>query len=53
MLRDKTGTFKIPLILAGCLEIIGVVIAVPACFVKSKLSVLGGEDSRTIVETSV
>ena len=35
-LKDTTGTFKISLILAGCLEITGVLIAFPAIFVTAK-----------------
>ncbi|XP_028412639.1 uncharacterized protein LOC114535538 [Dendronephthya gigantea] len=33
-LRDATGTFKLPLIIAGCLEIVGALISFPVARVK-------------------
>ena len=36
LLRDTTGTFKIPLIVAGCFEILGVLICIPSITIQRR-----------------
>jgi hypothetical protein len=33
-LRDTTGTFKLPLIVAGCCEILGALLAIPSATIQ-------------------
>ncbi|CAB4042494.1 monocarboxylate transporter 12-like, partial [Paramuricea clavata] len=40
-LRDTTGTFKLPLIVAGCFEILGALVSIPSATVQKREQDLG------------
>jgi hypothetical protein len=50
-LRDTTGTFKLPLIVAGCFEIIGALVSIPSATVQKREQDVGhnSENESTAV----
>jgi hypothetical protein len=51
LLRDTTGTFKLPLIVAGCFEILGAIVSVPSATIQRREQDVGcnSENKSTAV----